>query len=225
MKINPPIHIFETGKGCLEIVYHPSLNMRLCLLCHIVLCQQNVHSMKGVSLSTPPPYKNFCVCIMKCVSQSSPPPKRGYLCVSACCLAHYATFFYPYNGGGPDSLGGRGGGASEAPSKKSMKELCWTPGCYIEVVKIELTCYLQKIGSKSQKLIKILRFKNLVRWRFRLGLTHKKSQNSLNFEDRELIFWIQLNFYVFKNHVLQCKLSDQVFYDPIFHTPLLQGVG
>ena len=26
-----------------------------------------------------------------------------------------------------------GGGASEAPPQKSMKELCWTPGCYIEV--------------------------------------------------------------------------------------------
>ena len=30
-----------------------------------------------------------------------------------------------------------GGGASEAPPRKSMKELCRTPGCYIELGPIE----------------------------------------------------------------------------------------
>ena len=37
---------------------------------------------------------------------------------------------YPYLGGGPDSVDRRGG-AKSAPPKKSMKELCQTPGCYI----------------------------------------------------------------------------------------------
>ena len=83
---------------------------------------------------------------------------------------------------------------------------------------------MQKIGSKSQKLTEILRFENLVRWRFRLGLTHKKSHNSI-LKIESSSFGFSLIYICLKNHVLQCKLSDQVFYDPIFYTPLLQGVG
>ena len=81
----------------------------------------------------------------------------------------------------------------------------------------------RKTSWDPQKLTEMLKFENLVRWRFRLGLTDKKSYNSFNFEDGELIFWILLYLYVIKNHVLQCKLSDQDFNDLIFIPPFSGG--
>ena len=47
---------------------------------------------------------------------------------------------------------------------------------------------MQKNWLKYQKITEILRFENLARLRFCPGLTHKKSYNSLNFEDSQFIF-------------------------------------
>ena len=41
--------------------------------------------------------------------------------------------------------------------------------------------HMKKIGSKSQKLVEISRFENLMKLRFHLGMTQKNTRNSLIF--------------------------------------------
>ena len=48
------------------------------------------------------------------------------------CLLHVEAYVAPY-ASESRFCGLKGRGAKSAPPKKSMKELCQTPGCYIEV--------------------------------------------------------------------------------------------
>ena len=61
---------------------------------------------------------------------------------------------------------------------------------------------MKLFGLKSQKLDEISGFENLKKLRFRLGLTHENSRNSLNFLDTGPIFWIFSYLYVCKKSYL-----------------------
>ena len=84
-----------------------------------------------------------------------------------------------------------GGGRSAPPPLENHEGVVRDPMLLFRswsYIKMELTW--KKIGSKSQKLVEISRFENLMKLRFRLGMTQKNTRNSLIFWDKGLIYSI-----------------------------------
>ena len=65
---------------------------------------------------------------------------------------------------------------------------------------------MKKIGSKSQKLVNISRFENLLKLRFHLGMTQKNTLTPSLFEIKGSSFGFSLIFILATNCILRLKL-------------------
>ena len=80
--------------------------------------------------------------------------------------------------GGPGSLGGRWGRASEPFKKSIINGTNWETNIDVDILsRGKFRAHMQKFGLKSQKLSEILIFQNFVKLRFCLTLIYESCQN------------------------------------------------